>query len=169
MIRFSFKAITAATAAAAFALTAIAPTPAAALDDKEALGLILGLGAAAIIMDNMKDNARPSTKSNTQNWYPYAERVDDPWDARRGYDYRYQDRNRQRVRLDVPSRCMITVERRGQRSQMVEGRCLEKIARREHVRLPKSCAFDIRGDRGFREEVYGKNCLEDRGFRISRR
>ena len=165
MIRFSFKAITAATAAAAFALTAIAPTPAAALDDKEALGLILGLGAAAIIVDNMKDKGRPSS----QNWSPYAERVDQPWDARRGYDYRYQDRNRHQVRLDVPGRCMITVERRGKRSQMVEGRCLEKVARREHVRLPQSCAFDIRGDRGFREEVYGKNCLEDRGIRISRR
>lgn len=169
MIRFSFKAITAATAAAAFALTAIAPTPAAALDDKEALGLILGLGAAAIIVDNMKDNNRPATRNNTQNWYPYAERVDEPWDARRGYDYRYQDRNRHRVRLDVPGRCLITVERRGKRSQMVEGRCLEKIARREHVRLPQSCAFDVRGDRGRREEVYGKNCLEDRGIRISRR
>lgn len=57
---FTFSRLTAALAAAAIALTSLTAAPASAMtrEERNALGLILGIGAVAVLADGAKDHRR---------------------------------------------------------------------------------------------------------------
>jgi hypothetical protein len=161
MTRFSFKSLTTLAAAAAIALTSLTATPAAALSNKDrnALGIVLGIGTMALIIDGIEKD-----KKQVRRTERYEERYQD----------RYQDRwdgDRREVRRDarhmLPAQCLTRVETRGRSREVISGRCVARNTSR--VNLPQACAFDIRTDRNRREEVFGRNCLESHGYRISRR
>ena len=149
--------LTAAATAAAIALgsLSVTATPAAARNnDDKTLGLILGLGAAAVLLHELDKDNRKKVPTITELPERDRWRRDDDRD------------NRRDSRLQVPSRCLMEVRTANGRRQVVSGNCAEREMRRAD--LPRACAFDLITDRGRRERVYGRNCLEDRGFRIGR-
>ena len=150
--------LTAATTAAALALggLTLGAAPAAARSNDQTLGWILGLGAAAVLLHELdKENSKPRVPTITQ--VPPR----DPW---RHDDHR--DDWRRDSRLEVPNRCLIDVRTGNGHRQVVLGSCAEREMYR--AELPRACAFDLITNYGRRERVYGRNCLEDRGYRISR-
>ncbi len=166
----------AAVTAAAVGLGALATTasPAAALSDdgKQALGWVVGLGAAALLLNEIdKDKNHNTERQRYDNRYDnrYGDRYDNRYDNRYGdrYDDRHdRDDDRRGGRLTVPGSCLMQVRTRDGRREVVRGDCVQHSLGR--VSLPRSCAFDLVTDRGRKERVYGRNCLEDRGFRIGR-
>ncbi len=161
MTRFSFKSLTTVAAAATIALTSLTATPAAALSEKDrnALGIVLGIGTMALIIDGIEKD-----KKQVRRTERYEERYQDRYQDRWDDDRREARRD---ARYTVPARCVTRVETRGRIREVISGRCMERNASR--VNLPQACAFDIRTDHNRREEVFGRNCLESHGYRISRR
>lgn len=155
----------AAVTAAAVGLGALATTatPAAALSDdgKQALGWVVGIGAAALLLNEIDKNKNKN--HNTERRYDnrYENRYENRYDGRRD-----RDDDRRGARLTVPGSCLMQVRTRDGRRDVVRGDCAQHSLGR--VSLPRSCAFDLVTDRGRKERVYGRNCLEDRGFRIGR-
>ncbi len=149
--------LTAATTALALVLGSFTATPAAALSDdgEKALGWILGLGATALIINEL-DKGGSTRRVAPAPRSPGFDIRDDRWDGRR------DDR-----RLTVPASCLIAVRTHDGRREVVSGRCATEVVGRG--RLPRSCAFELITDHGRRETVYGRNCLEDEGYRIGRR
>jgi len=163
MTGFLTNRLTAAATALALGLGAItaSATPALARsNDDDVLKWILGLGAAAVILHEIDKN-KPNTPVTRQQ-YPNNYRYYD-YDTRR---YQEQERNRYQTRT-LPQNCLIQVRSQNGRRDVVSGNCLKREMSR--VDLPRACAFDLITDNKRRETVYGRNCLEDRGYRISRR
>lgn len=153
--------LTAAATALALALGSLtastAPASALGSRDEKALGWIIGLGATALILNEMsKDQSRPRAQP--------APRGPQPW----GQGSHRRDDNRRDARMTVPGNCLIAVRTHNGRREVVSGRCASEVMGRNA--LPRSCAFDLITNRGGRpERVYGRNCLEDNGYRIGRR
>ncbi|PCD76426.1 hypothetical protein [Pseudothioclava arenosa] len=163
MTRISFKAFTSMLAAAAIALGALAATtsPAAAMgkQDKQVLGALIGLGVLAAIVDSANDNRRdppPATRYDDRRWDRDYDR-DDRWRKPAHVDRRYM----------IPAQCVENVRIRGKLREVVSGRCIAR--NRVELRLPRECRFDIRDRHGDRTTVYGRNCLEQEGYRVTRR
>jgi len=157
--------LTAAVTAVAVGIGALASTasPAAALSDdgRQALGWVVGIGAAALLLNELdkdKDKARRRA-APAPVYTPPA-----------GYYDRRYDRDDRRSytpsRSYVPASCLMQVRTRDGRREVVDGNCAQRALGR--AELPRSCAFDLLTDHGRRERVYGRNCLEDRGFRLGR-
>ncbi len=161
--------LTAATTALALVLGSFAATPAAALSDdgEKALGWILGLGATALIINEL-DKGGSTRRVAPAPRSPGFDIRDERWDGRRD-DRRdgRRDGRRDDRRLTVPASCLIAVRTHDGRREVVSGRCATEVVGRG--RLPRSCAFELITDHGRRETVYGRNCLEDEGYRIGRR
>ena len=168
MTRFSFKGLTTILAAGAVALATLGATatPASALGKKErdALGVLLGIGTLALIIDSAEKNrdrrAAPAPAPRPRGWVDDHNR-DRRWDDRRYDDRRWDDR---RDRF-VPARCVERVRTHSGTREVISASCMRKQAPR--VSLPTHCAFDIRGRDGRYDKVYGKSCVLDRGFRIA--
>ena len=137
--------------ATAIALGAAAP--ASALDDRDALGLILGAAALGLIITEANKDKRRSA--------PNVTRYDDGY----WYDDDYRQRPSRRHAL-IPAECAFKVRTHDGPRNVVSARCLNEfgIARR----LPRECAFDVRV-RGDMRRVFGARCLERNGFRIAYR
>lgn len=153
-----------ATTALALALGSLSfsAAPAAALSDdgEKALGWILGLGAAAILLNEMENGSSQHRGHRNPGFGPDIRDgrvIDGRFDGRRNGPHRPDSR------LTVPAQCLIAVRTPNGRREVVSGRCADE------VRLPHACAFDLITDHGRRETVYGRNCLEGQGYRIGRR
>lgn len=150
MMKFKTRLI-ALVSAAAIALGAAAP--ASALDDRDALRLILGAAALGLIINEAsKDKRRPAP--NATRYYNNGWWYDD--------DYRRPSR---RPAL-IPAECTFPIRTNNGPRNVVSARCLNEfgIARK----LPRECAFDVRV-RGEMRRVFGARCLEQNGFRIAYR
>lgn len=164
--------LTAAVTALALAVGSLglSATPAAARNNDKTLAWILGLGAAAVILNEIdKNNDRPRvTPAPTVRGDLYRRddwRRDD-WRRDRRDDRRHDDRFEGR-RVSVPASCLINVRTREGRREVVAADCARRALGR--TELPRACAFDLITGHSRREAVYGLNCLEDNGIRISRR
>lgn len=157
-----FKTATTALLAATIALGALgaSASPAAALgkQDKQVLGALIGLGVLAAIVDSANDKrqAAPVTRHDDDRWRPAPPRRDD-WRKPARVDRRYM----------IPAQCVEQLRLRGKRHEVVSETCLTR--HRVEARLPRACRFDIRQSHGARKTVYGRNCLEQEGFRVTRR
>ncbi|WP_372837511.1 hypothetical protein [Phaeovulum sp.] len=145
------KRLIALTTAAAFALTAVTATPAAAWgkNEQQALSAIVGLAILGTIINQASNSkAQPAPSRPSHNPAPPR---DDRWEQRS---------------IWLPGSCVRSVRINSRSRDVVSAQCL----RDEGVtaRLPSSCAFDIRTDWGT-QRVYGTSCLADSGFRVSRR
>jgi len=155
--------LTAAVTAAAVGIGALATTasPAAALSDdgRQALGWVVGIGAAALLLNELDKDKDRRRVAPAPVYTPPA-----------GYYDRRHDRDDRHVytpsRVYVPTSCLMQVRTRDGRREVVGGDCAQRALGR--VELPRSCAFDLLTEHGRRERVYGRNCLEDRGFRLGR-
>ncbi|MEZ5686902.1 MAG: hypothetical protein R3D78_13945 [Paracoccaceae bacterium] len=163
-----FKTVTTALMAATIALGALgaSATPAAALSkqDRQILGALIGLGVLAAVADSAENNRRAPP--------PVSRYDDNRWDGDRHGDYRRPAPEPHRpARVDrrymIPAQCVEEVRLRGKWREVVSERCMAR--NRVETRLPRACRFDIRDPRGDREAVYGRNCLEQEGFRVTRR
>lgn len=74
MTAFAFPRLTAAALAAALAVTGISATPASAMNERDALGVLLGIGVLAALAD-ASNNHRPPPQPN---YYPYPPRPQPP-------------------------------------------------------------------------------------------
>lgn len=178
------KATALATAAAlALGTIAASATPAAALGkkDRQALSIILGIGAAALILDGMnKDNNRRVQAAPgyypRETWQERQRRLERERrdrerreaELRRERERRAAEarRERERDRIFLPAQCVQKVKTRRGWGEVVSASCLD---RRTERRLPANCAFTMKTGRHGVEKVYGSNCLEDQGIRLSRR
>ncbi|WP_406721522.1 MULTISPECIES: hypothetical protein [Thioclava] len=149
--------VIAATTALALSLAAVSPAAAMDSDQKKALGVLIGIGAAAVLIDNMNDKSSKRDSQPRPPAYSWDDRGDSRWNEGR-HDRRY-DR--------APSyaqSCAMKVRTNRGLAEVVDRRCAERTADR---RLPQSCLIDIhRGGRT--QTVYGQNCLADRGVRMRR-
>lgn len=159
--------LTAATTALALAIGSLglSATPAAARNNDKALAWILGLGAAAVILNEAnKTNDRPRATPAPAvrgDLYPRDDWRRDEWGRERRED-RFEGR-----RASVPATCLIDVRTREGRREVVAADCARRALGR--TELPRSCAFDLITGHNRREAVYGLKCLESKGIRISRR
>ena len=145
-------------AAAAIALSGFTATPAAAMDDREVIKLLLGAAAVGVLVNelnkkNKKEIAAESAYRNN-NVYRYD-------DNRYDNNTRNARVNRNRV---IPSSCVFDIRTRNGNRDVVSGNCVERSDFRGN--LPKDCKFEIRRD-GRKQTVYGASCLRDRGIRIA--
>jgi hypothetical protein len=166
------KRLVTAASALAIAVTSMAAAPAAAQDnsDRSALGLVLGLAAVGIIaheLDKDRDDDREESKRD-RNYYSdnrYRDdryyHYDDRHDGR--HDNRHDNRS-DRARL-IPRQCVVETRTGGRRTHVVSEQCFRRV---QGKGLPGACQFQIRTDRG-RQDVYGVNCLRDRGYRVASR
>jgi hypothetical protein len=145
-------------AAAAVALTSITATPAAALgkNEREVLGILLGLAVLGAIVNESQSNNRARSQPQTYYPQPKPHRHDPP--PRRD---RWEDRI-----TWLPASCERTVRINRENREVVSAQCLREYG--FTARLPNGCAFDIRTDWGT-QRVYGKQCLADNGYRVARR
>lgn len=161
--------LTAAITAAAVGLGALATTatPAAALSDdgRQALGWVVGIGAAALLLNELDKDKGRRRAAPAPVYAPPAGYYGGDHDRYDRYD-RDDRRAYSPSRNSVPGSCLMQVRTRDGRREVIDGNCAQRALGR--VELPRSCAFDLLTDRGRRERVYGRNCLEDRGFRIGR-
>ncbi|MAQ36368.1 MULTISPECIES: hypothetical protein [Thioclava] len=176
---------TAAITALALALgsVAISATPAAALGkkDRQALSILLGVGAAALLLDGMnkKDHKAKKAQPRYESWQDRQrrlarerrERERREAEARRQraqerYDRDHRRYSHDRDRIRLPAQCVQRVKTGRGWGEVVSASCLD---RRTERRLPANCAFTMKTGRHGVEKVYGSNCLEDRGIRLSRR
>lgn len=174
---------TAAITALALALgsVAISATPAAALGkkDRQALTILLGVGAAALLLDGMNKNDRKAKKAQPryESWQDRQRRLERERrererraaEARRKRAQERYDHDRyrhDRDRIYLPAECVQRVKTRRGWGEVVSASCLD---RRTERTLPANCAFTMRTGRHGVEKVYGSNCLEDRGIRLRRR
>ncbi len=159
--------VIAATTALALSLAAVSPAAAMDADQKKALGILIGIGAAAVLIDKMND--KDDKKKDHQPKRPVYgwENNRDNHFSRDRYDNRHDDRRDNRFDRgpSYSQSCVSKVRTPRGWSEVVDKRCADHTADR---RLPQNCVIDIRQD-GRRQQVYGQNCLEDRGFRMSRR
>ena len=150
-------------AAAAIALSGLTATPAAALDDREVIKLLLGAAAVGVLVNELnKKNKKEIAAENAyrnNNVYRYD---DDRYDRYRNDDnHRSSRANHNRV---IPSNCLFDIRTRNGNRAVVGERCVENSNFRGN--LPKACKFEMRRD-GRKQTVYGANCLRDRGIRIA--
>lgn len=132
--------------AAALALSAAAPMPAAAAPDAEDYAkVILGLVALGVVTHALRENRENNDR----------ERV-----SRR-------DRERLRERQRQIAACQFEVRTRDGWADVYGRRCLDRAGVRVD-RLPRECAFRVRA-RGETSVVYGERCLEDYGYRFEAR
>jgi hypothetical protein len=176
--------LTTAVAITAIALTSLVASPAAALGskDKKVLGLVLGAATLGLILNEASKSDRRPAPSPTPGWDGYRPVPNNGY----GHDV---------VRRDhiLPRNCVTQVRGRG---EALSAQCLRSAGLRH---LPDNCAFEVRVDSGrghddhardrwgnrydnrydnrhdddrrrvTTETVYGAQCLNDRGYRISRR
>ncbi|MBC7147660.1 MAG: hypothetical protein H5U24_20050 [Thioclava marina] len=161
---------------------AASTTPAAALGDKDrdTLAVLLGIGAAALIIDSMNDDKKkrktvpPSVYLPRETWKQRESRLERERierERREAEARRERERERERDRygrdrIHLPSSCVQKVKTRNGWGEVVSADCLDRYTR---TRLPRNCAFTIKTGRHDSETVYGRNCLEDQGIRLSRR
>ncbi|KFE35095.1 hypothetical protein [Thioclava atlantica] len=171
---FKTKA-TALITATTIALGAVAATatPAAALGkkDRDALKVLLGIGAAALILDSVNNSnrqrAQPAPRHYTnETWQQRQTRLERERRERERREARDRRERHDRDRISLPQQCVQQVRTRTGWSEVVSADCLDRHTR---ARLPDRCSFDMKTGRNRYEEVYGRNCLEDRGVRFSRR
>ncbi len=129
-------------AASALALSGMS-VPAEA-KNKDALKLIVGAAAVALLLQQMnKAEARPVTRNPPPDDYYPA-----PTQGRA-----------------IPSECLMDVTVNGRLREVVSSRCLREFGLAGSI--PAECSFDIRTSAGKRT-VYGPQCLRDYGYRIER-
>lgn len=176
------KRLVTAASALAIAVTSMVATPAAAQNnrDRNAIGLVLGLATIGIIANELdkkrdRENDDDDDKASRNNNYYYNDRHDgrhgkghgrDDWRHDGRHDDRHGNRGNQGVdrRWLIPERCVVETRNNNRRSSVVSEDCFRRVQRAD---LPNQCEFDIRTDRG-RQEVFGLNCLLDRGYRLAR-
>jgi hypothetical protein len=169
-----------AASAVAIALTSFTATPAAAQSngDRDALALVLGLAAIGVIAhqaDKNRDKDKDKDKDNS-NYY-YDDRNDGRHNSHNSHngrddrdDWRNDNRhdNRGAPRVDrrklIPEHCVVQARVNGRSTNVVSEQCFRRA---RGASLPGACEFEIRTNRG-RQEVFGMNCLRDRGFRVVR-
>lgn len=154
--------LTAATTAVALAIGSLglSATPAVARNNDKALAWILGLGAAAVILNEAnknKDRPRATPAPVVRGELSTRDYQRDDW--------RREWRDERRVTL--PASCLIDVRTHTGRREVVAADCARRALGR--TELPRACKFDLITGHSRRESVYGVNCLQDNGFRISRR
>jgi hypothetical protein len=127
-------------AAAAIGLTGLnaAPTAARADNDKTALVLLLGLGAAGLLLHEAD---RKKRKREQQAQTPQPDPV----------QYRA-----------IPGECVYDITTSVGTKAVVSKNCLTEFG---VSRLPAECAFDVQSSSGVRT-VYGPRCLQDFGYQI---
>ncbi|PTV93728.1 hypothetical protein C8J27_1128 [Rhodobacter aestuarii] len=156
-LRNRFTAALTAIALATGGLTATG-TPAAAMsdNDKAALGIVLGIGAMALIADSKKDSRAHSEPAYPRHDVRSERRDDRRWDDRRRDTWR-----------TIPGNCVVNFGGRETRSNLVSARCAaDAVGWRA---LPTSCKVRLHNDRSRGATFYQRRCLEDHGFRIDRR
>lgn len=169
LLRTRLTAAVTAVAVGIGALSATA-TPAAALSDdgRQALGWAVGIGAAALLLNELDKDKDRRRAAPARVYTPPAGYYDGRHDRYDRYDR--DDRGDRRAyrssRNIVPASCLMQVRTRDGRREVVDANCARRALGR--VELPRSCAFDLLTDHGRPERVYGRNCLEDRGFRLGR-
>lgn len=146
---FTLSRLTTALAAAAIALTSLTAAPASAMtrEERNALGLILGIGAVAVLADGQKDRRRSYAPEPVRPPVRVEHR-ERRYDDRR-YDYRHGDYRHGDYR---------------------HGDYRHGDYRHGDYRRADTCTVRIDRDRhGRRVEVYSPGCRESRGDRSYRR
>lgn len=139
------KTLTAGVLSATLALTAVAPTTASAqISDEDALAGIVTLLFLGAAIHNSRNNNDPAPATTTRS------QRNDNW----------------RV---LPRNCRSDITRRnGNTIRMFTQRCLNNNYR--HVnRLPQECHVRVRTDTGQRRQGFRARCLQNQGFRTTRR
>ena len=167
-----------AASAVAIALTSFTATPAAAQSngDRDALALVLGLAAIGVIAHQADKNRDKDKDKDNSNYY-YDDRNDGRHNSHNSHngrddrdDWRNDNRhdNRGAPRVDrrklIPEHCVVQARVNGRSTNVVSEQCFRRA---QGASLPGACEFEIRTNRG-RQEVFGMNCLRDRGFRVVR-
>ncbi|MEZ5776891.1 MAG: hypothetical protein R3E44_00870 [Paracoccaceae bacterium] len=130
----------AAMTAAAFAISTLTATPAAAnnKNDISALEAILGVIALGVIVNELdKDKSRGGRQNSGFSRYKV-----------------------------IPTACVFPVRGHKGRSDVVSSRCLRNSGVKGPY--PNRCAFDIRTRYG-RQTVFGTRCMQNYGYRIGGR
>lgn len=170
------KRIVTAATALAIALSSFTAAPAAAQDKQgpDPMALMLGLAAIGVIahqVDKNRDKDNDKDKKNS-NYY-YDDRNEGRHNSHNGgrddwrHDNRHDNRGNQRVdrRKLIPGQCVVQARVNGRNTNVVSEQCFR---RSQGANLPGACEFEIRTNRG-RQDVYGVNCLRDRGYRVASR
>lgn len=170
------KRLVTAASALAIALGSLTATPAAAQSNqnRDALGLVLGLAAIGIIahqVDKNRDKDKDDDKVSRNNYY-YDDRYDDHRGRGHGRDdWRHdgrhdprRDQHSDRRKL-IPEQCVVETRTSNRWTSVVSEDCFRRV---RGTGLPDACEFEIRTNRG-RQDVYGMNCLQGRGYRIASR
>jgi hypothetical protein len=142
------------TAITAIALTSLTATPAAALgqNEKNVLGILLGLAVIGAVANDMERNRQYNSARPAPT--PPA-RPNPPGHSR------WEDRA-----APLPASCLRTVRISSRNREVISAGCLEQQGVR--TRLPNSCAVEVNTDWG-KQKVYTTSCLTDAGYRIARR
>ena len=155
-------------AAAAIALSGLTATPAAALDDREVVKLLLGAAAVGVLVNelnkkNKKEIAAENAYRNNTSYRYDDNRYDDNRYDNNRYDNNSRSSRANRNRV-IPQACVFDIRTRNGYRDVVSGHCVERSNFRGN--LPKDCKFQVRRN-GRSQTVYGANCLRDRGIRIA--
>lgn len=166
MARSFHKSFIAGIALAAILITALgaAQAQAQSRDTQRALAALLGLAVVGAIIADRRDDDRESqavTRSRPHRWQ-------DRDGSYRGVHPRPLPQRAQRQLL--PRECLREVRtNRGRTLQVYSGPCMHRTYAFASS-LPRSCARQVQGGRrADRPTVWGAHCLQQNGYRVSRR
>ncbi|MGB7271551.1 MAG: hypothetical protein WBC90_18750 [Albidovulum sp.] len=158
------RQITAFVTALALAITSLPATQVEARDKKsdDTLGIIIGVGALALLLSQANKNKNQQFTGNSGRGY-HQGYYDDDWQNRgpqKKQKHRRKNMNRGKV---IPAKCVREVSVNGRWRDVVSARCVNRVG---YVhRLPQDCSFRARTGNG-PQQVYGTRCLRGYGFRI---
>ncbi|MGB5870569.1 MAG: hypothetical protein WBH04_10235 [Albidovulum sp.] len=155
------RQITAFVTALALAITSLPATQVEARDKKsdDTLGIIIGVGALALLLSQANKNKNQQFTGNSGRGY-YD---DDDWQNRgpqKKHKLGRKNMNRGKV---IPAKCVREVSVNGRWRDVVSARCVDRLG--SVYRLPQDCSFRARTGHG-PQQVYGTRCLRGYGFRI---
>ena len=137
----------------AMAFAGLSAAPARADQTEDIAKLLIGLGAVAIFanaLDKKSDNDdRVVTRSRTNREVTRTNR--------------HANERDRRLKYALPRTCLRTYSAGRKDKRLYSGRCLSRLPY-NLAKLPKSCAYTIKGSRNDRAKAYGPRCMYRNGF-----
>ena len=127
-------------------------------DGEDIAKALLALGAIAVIANQIDKNKSSASAGTTVSTRHSNDRVVTLPNTRPQVH-----RDKHRLRYALPVNCLRTYNAaRGER-QLFSGRCLSRVDHKL-AKLPRDCAYTVRGNRGVIGKAYGPRCMARHGF-----